>query len=359
MEKNNLKYFLAANSCEGFYSVFDKAYLPDGEWRCFIIKGGPGTGKSSFMKKIADYAEKAGIKTLRCPCSSDPDSLDAVILPQKKRIIMDGTAPHTVDPSYPGVCEKILNFGEFWNDGFFDGNESKVISATVYNKALHRTAAQYIKAAGEIILDNYKTALACTDKLKTEEFAQRLCRKTIPINKDSVSGKEWVRFIGGITPQGIVSFTDTINNEITEKIVINDSYGSASNIIMEQVREYALKNGYETITVKNPFLPGLITDHIVIPELKIAFVTENDYNRFDGKERRIHARRFVSYSQLHLSRERIKFNKKVIKELLCTACETLAGAKAVHDELESYYINAMDFDKLNLYCKDFAKQFIK
>ena len=33
MKKNDIKYFLAANSCEGFYSMFDKAYLPDGEWR--------------------------------------------------------------------------------------------------------------------------------------------------------------------------------------------------------------------------------------------------------------------------------------------------------------------------------------
>ena len=53
MKKSDIKYFLAANSCEGFYSVFDKAYLPDGEWRAYIIKGGPGTGKSSFMKRFA------------------------------------------------------------------------------------------------------------------------------------------------------------------------------------------------------------------------------------------------------------------------------------------------------------------
>lgn len=357
MEKNNFKYFLAANSCEGFYSVFDKSYLADGEWRAFIIKGGPGTGKSSFMKKIADSAEKVGLKTLRCPCSSDPDSLDAVILPQKKRIIMDGTAPHTVEPSYPGVCEKILNFGEFWNDSYFQGNEKNVIAATLCNKALHRTAAQYIKAAGEIMLDNYKTALACTDKIKTEQFALRLCQRIIPENKNEISGREWIRFIGGITPKGIVSFTDTIEAEVNEKIVLSDTYGSASNIIIEKIREYALKNGYEIVTLKNPFLPSVMTDHIIIPELNIAVVTENEYNGFDSKERRIHARRFVSYSQLHLSRERIKFNKKVVNELLGTACNTLSNAKAVHDELESYYIKAMDFDKLNLYCKDFIKHF--
>ena len=119
MKKNNIKYFLATNSCEGFYSEFDNSYLPDGEWRAYIIKCGPGTGKSSFMKRFADAAENKGERALRCPCSSDPDSLDAVILPDKKIVIMDGTAPHTVDPKFPGVCEKILNFGEFWVDNTY------------------------------------------------------------------------------------------------------------------------------------------------------------------------------------------------------------------------------------------------
>lgn len=357
MEQNNLKYFLAANSCEGFYSVFDKCYLPDGEWRVFIIKGGPGTGKSSFMKKLAAYSKSKGIKTLMCPCSSDPDSLDAVILPEKKRVIMDGTAPHTVDPSYPGVCETILNFGEYWNDSLFAGKENEIIKTTLCNKALHKTAARYIRAAGELIADNYKTALACTDKIKTEQFAYGLCKRVIPTDKSCTCGSEWIRFLGAITPKGIISYVDTIDSEVTSKIIIKDSYASASNIIMEYAREYALKNGYDIITVKNQFLPSLLTDHIIIPKLNLALVTENEYNKFDTAERRIHARRFVSSANLHLSRERIKFNKKAINELLLSACETLSNAKAVHDKLEEHYINAMNFDMLNKYAGEFAKKF--
>ncbi len=359
MKQKKLTYFLAANSCEGFYSVFDKSYLPDGEWRAFIIKGGPGTGKSSFMKRLAAYAESAGIKTVLCPCSSDPDSLDAVILPDKKRVIMDGTAPHTVDPSFPGVCEKILNFGEYWNDSLFSGNEKEVIHATLCNKALHATAARYIKAAGELKADNYKTAIACTDKAKTAQFAQRLCRRLIPAKQGTAAGSEWIRFLGGITPKGIITFNGTVGCEVSKKIIISDPYGSASDIIMNRIREHALKNGYKIITVKNPFLPSLITDHIIIPELDIAFVTENEYNSFESGERRIHARRFISYSSLHLSRERIKFNNKTAKELLSSACKTLERAKAMHDELEKYYIKAMDFTALNSYADEFAKKFVE
>ncbi len=355
MENLKLKYFLGANSCEGFYSVFDKAYTA-GEWNVFIIKGGPGTGKSSFMKYFAVKASDQGFKTLLCPCSSDPDSLDAVILPEKKIVIMDGTSPHTVDPSYPGACEKILNFGRFWNDDSFKTEKKGIIETTLRNKMLHKTASRYMQAAGQLIADNHKTALACTDKAKTLQFAQKLCHRLIPANPGASCGAEWVRFIEGITPVGIVSYAGTVTGEAQKTVIINDEYGSASNIIINYVREYALKNGYEIITLKNPFLPSSLTDHIIIPSLSLAFATENEYMHFSDDSRRIHARRFVSQKQLHLSRERMKFNKKAIRQLFLSAAETLSQAKSVHDELESYYIKAMNFNELTAFAEAFAKE---
>lgn len=356
MENFNFKYFLAANSCEGFCSYFDKSYLPDGEWRAFIIKGGPGTGKSSFMKYFALKAEEKGYKTLLCPCSSDPNSLDGVILPEKKLVILDGTPPHTVEPAFPGASEKILNFGEFWDDSAFNADKKEIIATTLLNKAYHKTASRYIEAAGKLILDSYKTELACTDKEKALQFSKQLCRKLIPKKENAPVGREWIRFTQGITPPGIVSYSATLLKEAPKRVIIDDEYGGASNIIIGFIREYALKNGYEIITLKNPFLPSLITDHIIIPELGAAIATESSYIHFSSKERRVHARRFVSSQKLHLSRERLKFNKKAAKELLISASEALSGAKRVHDKLESYYIKAMDFRKLTAFAEKFTEE---
>ena len=179
--------------------------------------------------------------------------LTRLYCPIKTMIILDGTAPHTVDPSYPGVCEKILfNFGEFWRDGDFSANSREIIELTLKNKALHASAARYLRAAGQLISDNYKTALACTDISKTEQLAARLCKRLIPIKKNSV-GREWVRFIGGITPKGINTFTETAECEAERLVIISDRYGSASNIIINAARGYALAAGYEIITLKNPF----------------------------------------------------------------------------------------------------------
>ncbi len=353
MEKADLKYFLASNSCEGFISHFKDSFDPNDNWKAFIIKGGPGTGKSSFMKKIAQYAQNKNEKYILCPCSSDPDSLDGVILPDKKTIILDGTAPHTLDPTYPAVCEEILNFGQFWDaDKITD--TTKIIEITNRNKALHKTASCYLQAVGKFVLDNYKTALACTNKSKIKNFGAILSKRYIP--KTNNPSYEWVRFLGGITPKGLITYPETVTETYENIIIINDEFYASSNILMQQIRNYAIDCGHEIITVLNPFLPSLITDHIIIPGLSLAFVTENSNMKFDINARRIHARRFTSNKLLHNSIQRIKFNKKAISSILTTACNTLKEAKQVHDQLESYYINAMNFSELNKFADKFCKK---
>ena len=352
MEKT-LKYFLAANSCEGFVSHFADCYNPHDNWKSYIIKGGPGTGKSSFMKKVAKTAEETGEKYILCPCSSDPQSLDAVILPNQKTVILDGTAPHTLDPRYPAVCEEILNFGQFWDNDKI-GNSNEIITVTDQNKALHKTAGKYLHATGQIMLDSYKTALSCTKKAQAKAFAEKMCKKYIP--RKSGVPYEWVRFIEGITPNGIISFPETVINSCENLAIICDKFRSASNVFINEVRNYALLNGYEIITLKNPFLPTIITDHIIIPELSLAFVTEDRDLQFATDTRRIHSRRFTSNKLLHNSKERLKLNEKITKSLLDSAVATLMKAKATHDKLENYYINAMDFEALNKFTEKFVKK---
>ena len=57
------KFFLASHSTAGFKSVFNYLYEPEDGWFCYILKGGPGTGKSTLMKSVAEKLyEKLKIK---------------------------------------------------------------------------------------------------------------------------------------------------------------------------------------------------------------------------------------------------------------------------------------------------------
>ncbi len=351
MEKMNFKTFLGANSFEGFVSFFDKCYLSEKGWKAYIIKGGPGTGKSSFMKKVVKTAEGKGYNAELCPCSSDPDSLDAVIFPEIKTVIMDGTSPHTVDPFYPGACEQILNFGEFWDSDILKENSDKIITLTNKNKFLHRIASGYLKAAKQLMTDNLNIINKYLDKNKLENFSRKLCKKYIP--KKYGIGFEWVRFLEGITPKGVISLA---NEKITENmVVIEDSFGIVSDKIINHIRLYALSNGYDIITIKNAFLPSSLLDGIIIPELSLSFLRESEHSIFQNT-RKIHSKRFMDTELLKAYKNRVKANKKTINSLISFATDTLKDAKSVHDQLESCYISAMDFESLNLFAENIAKK---
>ena len=92
-------FFLGANSAEGFYSLYDQL-LDAGLHDLVILKGGPGCGKSTFMHRMAGALEEHGVETVYIHCSGDPDSLDAVIFPSIRRAVVDGTAPHVLEPRY-------------------------------------------------------------------------------------------------------------------------------------------------------------------------------------------------------------------------------------------------------------------
>ncbi len=359
MSENSLKYFLAANSCSGFVSYFDNCYDAVDGWRAYIIKGGPGTGKSYFMKFLMKKGLENGFAAEVIPCSSDPDSLDAVIFPDIKTVIMDGTAPHTVDPKYPGVCEQILNFGLFWSEEKFFGREESVIALTDTNKLLHKRASCYLKAAGQFFADNFKIAEACTDRERLNTFINRLCKKYIPNKAKKLCGKEKVRFLSGITPRGLISYPETVFKCCKRVVIISDEFGSVSNSVMTKLREYACQNGYNITTIKNALLPNTLIDGVILPELSLGFIRESEQFVLNSDIRRVHARRFVHAEQLSKSRKRIKFNKKAAAELLLAVTACLKEAKSVHDELEKEYINAMNFDKLECFAEQFSQKLFK
>ena len=90
-------FFLGANSAQGFYSLYDQllsARFDD----LLIIKGGPGCGKSSFMRQVSTELAAAGYTPAYIHCSGDPDSLDGAIFSKLRIAMADGTAPHGTAP---------------------------------------------------------------------------------------------------------------------------------------------------------------------------------------------------------------------------------------------------------------------
>ncbi len=68
----------------------------------YFIKGRPGSGKSTMLKKIAQQAEARGFDVEIYHCGFDPHSLDMIIVRELDFAIFDSTAPHEYQPERKG-----------------------------------------------------------------------------------------------------------------------------------------------------------------------------------------------------------------------------------------------------------------
>ncbi len=133
----NQTYFLGANSRDGFASLYRHFPGDDGAY-LHILKGGPGTGKSGFMRRIGAAAEARGLEVHYVLCSGDPDSLDGVYLPARKLAWVDGTAPHSLEPRCFGADGEYLNLGRFCRTPLAAIDRERVCALNRQYQALYR-----------------------------------------------------------------------------------------------------------------------------------------------------------------------------------------------------------------------------
>ena len=339
-------YFLGSSGKNGFFSCFSQLTPKIEGQYTYIIKGGPGTGKSTLMRKIADEMEKKDINCERIFCSSDPDSLDGVIFPSIRVSICDGTSPHTLDPDYPGATGEIVNLGECWDKKKIYENKEKIIELTDKNKACHKRSRRFIESAFSVFGDGEKICRDALDENRLIRYASRVSARYIKKPSGRV-GLEKIRLLDAITPKGYYFLSETAESLCSEKIVFEDSFGVAAAKVIAEIRSYALASGFSVISS-----PSVSNDneirHIIIKELSLGFFTSDKLCNLEIQPTKtVSLRRFYSADILAAHKARLAFSSKAAKELLDEAVCALKIAKSVHDDLEKCYIDAMDYGKIS------------
>lgn len=351
----NFESFLGANTPLGFVSFFDELYNPYDNSTAYIIKGGPGTGKSTLMKKVDRECQRRGLATEKVYCSSDPDSLDGIIVPDLGVSICDGTSPHTLEPKFPGACENIINTGAFWDKAKLREKADTIRSLTLENSIHHRRSVKYLAAAGSIAEENIRMTSAYIDRDKTDGFALRFSMRELSRKKNSPPGKRMKRFVSALTPKGYVFLDGGIMSLASRIIAIDDEYSCASSLLLDRIGETAIKNGYDVIFCHCPLQPRSMCEHIIIPEKNLALITVRSAHKTKIEaDRIIHTKRFFRQG-INEHMAYLRFNRRLMRALTEEAVNALKKAKSIHDELEKIYAEAMDFTALNDYLDSLLK----
>lgn len=338
-----LHFFLGANSASGFVSFTDELVSMAERGRLFLIKGGPGTGKSTMMHHAAEILsdQEPGFEYIHC--SSDPDSLDAVIFDRSGIAITDATPPHVIEPQHPGACETVVNLCSCWDEEILQEERAELLALSRQYSACQQQCVRFINAAHSLLSDNASIALSCTDPAKIAKTAANIigreCRRRRGISTEKR------RLLSAVTPKGNIGLLETLQS-CPRIYYIKDPYGASSNLLLTALRSLLMECGVTLYTCFCPLNPHGKIDHILVPELGIAFVTGNrafPLELLPEPYRVISFSRFTDMEALSRRKQRLRFNRRASEEILDAAVRSLRRGKSIHDAIEQLYAKAVDF----------------
>ena len=356
MQENQKKaYFAAANTAQGFVSFYEECFGGAHVDRMYMIKGGPGTGKSRFLGDVAHAAVLRGWQAEYYYCSSDPGSLDGVILthPAKGCIALsDSTPPHVLEPTLPGVRDVIVNLGDFWDRELLAKHAGRIRTLCDYKQRGFAQAYEYLHTAGTLhrIRDSLIAPCLYADHIT------RIAAKLARLMPKGAGYSEHIGLCDSIGMRGRVHL-DTYERAADRLVVIMPFYG-VEHVLMRQLYEHAKQKGCRVRRAPDVLDPEK-TCALYFPSARLCIMAKNPESTAGMAVQRVDLRRACDADALRGVRGQARLAQKMADSALDAACECFARAGEYHFELESIYTDAMDFDAKERFTATFCNAILQ
>lgn len=363
-------YFPGNNTPQGFFSYYNYILGQREANRIICLKGGPGTGKSTFLRTIGMQLEKEKISVDYLHCSADENSLDGILIPEKRVAIIDGTSPHVIDPKTPGAVDSILNFGDFWNDKMIEVEKEKIIGHNEACSRWYRIGYGYLQAADAV---GSNISMIQEEGIESSElygFASDVIHREYRDYEISMKpGRIKKFFATAITPYGFYNGIKCVLPGIHKVYLINVPEGYRNQSLMQMILEGAKYRGLDVWCYYCPMGPEDKIEHIVIPNLSLAFVTTNKWHdvepweltELEGGEREITYLDICDFQSYYFTESNRKLLSKLTshyEDMLKAAVYAFSKAKENHDAVEGLYTGTMDFKAVNMKAKEIIAEIL-
>lgn len=360
MTGNIKNYYAGGNTARGFFSLYDDC-LKNLD-RIFILKGGPGTGKSTLIKDIGNKWVNKDYDIEYLHCSSNNKSIDGVIIPSLKVAVVDGTAPHVIEPKVPGAIEEYVNLGDAWDSKMLLTQKTRIMEL---NEQVSNSFAQAYKTFAEALKihdDWEKIYINSMDFEKMNKLTEKLMHSffgNMTLNK-SANVKH--RFLGAATPEGAVDFVPNLTEDISKRYFIKGRPGSGKSTMLKKLASEGESRGLDIEIYHCGFDPHSI-DMVIFRELGIAIFDSTAPHEYfpsrEGDEIIDLYGTIIEEGTDEIFADKIAVLSKGYKNKMKKAISYLSQAKSLRDELEKIYIKAMDFSVVDAYKEKIDREIVK
>ncbi len=319
------RYFIGNNTGLGFYSNYEHE-LKDMN-KVILLKGGPGTGKSSIIKRIASMAKSKGYDYEIWYCSGDPQSLDGVYIKDINVAVVDATSPHAIGADLPILKDKIYDLATSLKYEKLKAYEKQIKKLANDKKQCFARAYQHLKCAFGHLSAQLEIEDKWLDKagiraraIATYDTLRQKCR-------DGVKGRRV--FARAICPCCESEYFDHLWDK---RIIKIDGSKRARQIFFDELKNLDIGDMY----ILNPLNPEIV-DGIVSRDVVLV----HDIGHFDrGKCDVIDLNAYEKRTDV----DDVEDEKNNVLLQTAFAVECLNRARLKHLEMEKYYVAAMDFN---------------
>jgi len=303
------------------------------------------------MKAIGKVMLEKGFDIEFHNCSSDNNSIDGLVIPTLNIALIDGTAPHIIDPKNPGVVDEIIHLGDFWIEKGMVANKEEVLQANARVGRLFRIAYSSLKEA-KVIHDEWESYITeSMDFAPINKITRYVAKEVFSDVEPKFSKVARARHLFGsaITPQGPANNLDSILIDVETVYELKGEPGSGKSTFMEKMLARAQEMGIDTEVYHCPLDPDRL-DFLVIPALEVAFINGTEPLKVDltnFKTAEIDFDQFLDPDIVENYKDEIVSCKERFWKAYNRAVFYISEAKRVHDEMEEYYIPNMDFTAIN------------
>lgn len=253
--------------------------------------------------------------------------------------------PHALEPTYAVACERCVDLTRFYHVEETKKRRTELMLLTDAYRDHYRDAYHILCAADEVESERRTMIHAQMDFAKLKKRMNGIAARELR-GKSGHRGRIDYAFLGGATHFGDICRFDTAEALCPRIYELCDSAGLTS-AALKAFCDTALAQGEYVLACPSPDRPSELK-HVLLPERGVALITSDERTPYTGKAyRRLRIDAMANENLSRTDKAKLRFIRRMERELRAEATEKLKDAKRAHDELERAYHACVDFDAVS------------
>ncbi len=350
--RGSIRYVITSSYTGQGFTTFIPELL-EGLRKVYILKGAPGSGKSTFIRMLGEMLRDQGYDIEFWVSALDPVKPDGVYVAQLDMAVVNGSLPRAIDPRYPGRDE-MIDLSEFWDKGLIESRIQEIVEKVDETFAIRSRVCKLLDEAGRIRSVNRQLLRNKLNKERIEQLTRRLCREIL-----SCPSGEKHYFASALTAEGRVSYINELSENCRKRYILHGPPGSGKSKVIRAVAGEAKKMGFYLEYYHCGLEPAFI-DMLIIRNLQIALIVAGELD-FTTKPRDILIDMSDCFDQFDADQWLLETSESTrnVESLLDKAQQELGELDSQNRQVKKIFSTAMDFERLNKKIDEILRAFTR